>query len=81
MASLHLFALYTEIIMREIDMDGFRIGESVINNLRHRYADVTVIISDSEEQLQSLIYVVVTESKEVLYVNRAKSFTMLFSKS
>ena len=31
----HLFALYTEMIMREIeDMVGFRIGGKVVNNLR-----------------------------------------------
>ena len=50
-ASPHLFALYTEMIMRELDdMDGFRIGGTVVNNLR--YADDTVIIAESEEQLQ-----------------------------
>ena len=33
-ASPHLFALYTEIIMRELDnMDGFRIGGTVVINL------------------------------------------------
>ena len=47
--SPHLFALYTEMIMRELDgMDGFRIGGTVENNLRD--ADDTVIITDSEEQ-------------------------------
>ena len=50
-ASPHLFALYTEMIMMELDdVDGFRIGGTVVNNLR--YADDTVIISESEEQLQ-----------------------------
>ena len=40
--------------MRELDdMDGFRIGGTVVNNLR--YADDTVIIAESEEQLQRLI--------------------------
>ena len=43
-ASPHLFALYTEMIMMELDgMDGFRIGSIVVNNLR--YADDTVIIA------------------------------------
>ena len=49
--------------MRELDgMDGFRIGGTVVNNLR--YADDTVIIAESEEQLQHLINVVVTKSEE-----------------
>ena len=62
-ASPYLFTLYTEMIMRELDdMDGFRIGDTVGDNLR--YADDTVIISESEEQLQRLINVVVTKSEE-----------------
>ena len=60
------------------DMDGFRIGCTVVNNLR--YADDTVIIAESEEQLQRLINVVVTKSEEKgLYLNSVKSFTMVFS--
>jgi len=52
----------------------------VINNLR--YADDTVIIAESEEQLQQLINVVVGASEEKgLYLNSAKSFTMVFSKA
>ena len=40
--------------MRELDdMDGFRIGGTVVTNLR--YADDTVIIAESKEQLQRLI--------------------------
>ena len=80
-ASPHLFALYTEMNMRELDdMDGFRIGGTVVNNLR--YADDTVSIAESEEQLQRLINVVVTKSKvKGLYLNSAKSFTMVFSKA
>ena len=77
----HLFALYTEMIMRELeDIDGFRIGGTVVNNLR--YADDTMIIAESEEQFQRLINVVVTKSEEKgLYLNSAKSFTMVFSKA
>ena len=81
-ASPHLFALYTEMIMRELDdMDGLKnIGGTVSNNLR--YADDTVIIAESEEQLQRLINVVVTKSEEKsLYLNSAKSFAMVFSKA
>ena len=69
-ASPHKFALYTELILREIDnMDGFRIDETVINN-----ADDTVIIVESEEQMQSLINVVVTKNEKWgLYLNSEKS--------
>ena len=80
-ASPHLFALYTEMIMREIeDMEGFRIGGKVVNNLR--YADDTAILAESEQQLQQLINTVVTESElKRLYLNSTKSFTMVFSKA
>ena len=80
-ASPNLFALYTEMIMKELDdIDGFRIGDTVVNNLR--YADDTVIIAESEEQLQRLINVVVTKSEEKgLYLNSANSFAMVFSKA
>ena len=50
-ASPQLFSLYTGMIMRELDdMDGFRIGGTVVNNLR--YADDTVIIAESEKVIQ-----------------------------
>ena len=61
-ASPHLFALYTEMIMGEIeDMEGFRIGGKVVNDIR--YADDTVILAESEQQLQQLINTVATESE------------------
>ena len=57
-ASPHLFALYTELIMRNIEgKEGFRVVGTVINNLR--YADDTVIIAETEEELQELIDIVV----------------------
>ena len=67
--------------MRELDdMDGFRIGGTVVNNFR--YADDTVIIAESEEQLQRLINLVVIKSEEKgLYLNSAKSFAMVFLKA
>ena len=56
-------------IMRNIEGNGgFIIGGTVINNLR--YADDTVIITETEEELQQLI--------EQLYRNGSKSFTMVF---
>ena len=52
----------------------------MINNLR--YADDTVIIAESKNHLQQLIDTVVEESKaKGLFLNRAKPFTMVFSKS
>ena len=61
-----------------IQLDCFKISDKVVNNLR--YADDTVILCESEEQLQQLIDVVVTEiEKKGLYLNSAKSFTMVFS--
>ena len=62
------------------DMESFRIGGTVVNNLR--YADDTVMVVVSEEQLQSLINVVVAKSEEKgLHQNSAKSFSNVFSKS
>ena len=79
--SPHIFALYREIIMRELgDMEDFRIVGAVVNNLR--YADDTVIVAKSEEQVQRLINVVVAKSEEKgLHKNSAKSCSMVFLKS
>ena len=65
--------------MRAIDeIYGFKIGGKVVNHLR--YADGTVILAKSEEQLQQMSNVVVTESeRRGIYQNSAKFFTMLFS--
>ena len=67
--------------MREIeDMEGFLIGGKVVNNLR--YADDTVILAESDQQLQQLIYTVVTENElKGIYLNSTKSYTMVFSKA
>ena len=65
--SPHLFALYTEMIMREIeDMEGFRIGGKVVNNIRD--ADDPVILAESEQQLQQLINTVVTECITMVFL-------------
>ena len=54
----------------------------MINNLRYIYADDTVVIAESEKQLQSLINVIVADSKEKgMMLNMAKYITMVFSKS
>ena len=61
-ASPHLFALYTEMIMRSIDgMGGLRVGGTVINNLR--YADDTVIIAETVAELQQLMDIIIRESE------------------
>ena len=62
-ASPHLFAMYTEMIMRSLeDKGGFRIGGRVINKIR--YADDTVILSETEHELQPLMDIVVQESEQ-----------------
>ena len=74
-ASPHLFALYTEMIIISLeDKGGFRIGGRVIDNLR--YAD------DTEHELHHLMDIVVQESElKGLFLNIAKSYTMVFNKS
>ena len=58
-----LFNIYSEMILREIsDIEGIRVGGYNMNNLR--YADDTVLISDSQEGLQALIDKVGTESEK-----------------
>ena len=59
------------------DMEGFRIGGTVVNN--RRYADDMVILAKSEEQLQCLINVVVAKSQEKgLHLNDAKLYQWCF---
>ena len=79
--SPHHFILCTEMRIQNIDgMEEFIVNGTVINNLR--YADGTVIISESEEQLQCLINVIIAYSEEKgLVLNSAKSFNMVYSKS
>jgi len=58
--SQDLFALYAEKIMKVAkELEGIRVGEVNINNLR--YADDTTLIADSETKLQNLLNSVVTE--------------------
>ena len=55
---LHIYLPYIQMIMRELgDMEGFRMCGTVVNNLS--YVDDTVIVAESEEQLQHLINLVV----------------------
>ena len=72
-----LFNLYTENIFREVDdLPGIRICGEIINNLR--YADDTVLIAESEEELQKLIDAVKEQSLVYgLKMNKKKTKTMI----
>ena len=57
-----LFNLYTEHIFRQIDeLPGVKIGGRNINNLR--YADDTVLLAETEEDLQKIVDQVKRESE------------------
>ena len=60
-----LFRLYAEYVMRNARLDelhvGIKIGGRNINNLR--YADVTTLMAESEEELKSLLMKVKEESE------------------
>ena len=62
---LCLFNLYAEHIMRNAGLDklqaGINIGGRNINNLR--YADDTILMAESEEELKSLLMRVKEESE------------------
>ena len=74
-----LFSLYSEIIMRNIEgQPGIRVGGHNINNLR--YADDTVLISENEKDLQQLLNIVESKSKEKgLELNSKKTEVMVIS--
>ena len=62
-----LFNLYAEYIMRNIGLEeaeaGIKIPGRYINNLR--YADDTILIAESEEELKSLLMKVKNEMKKL----------------
>ena len=62
-----LFNLYAEYIMRNAGLDeaqaGIKISGTNINNLR--YADNTILMAESEEELKSLLMKVNEESEKV----------------
>eukprot|EP00795_Rhopilema_esculentum_P009669 gene9669-biopygen2063 len=78
--SPYLFNMYSELFLRELDgMQEFIIGGHNMNNLR--YADDTVLISESAEKLQELLDRVVAESrKKGLTINCKKTECMVVSK-
>ena len=73
--------LYTENIFRQIDeLPGVKIGGRNINNLR--YADDTVLLAETEEDIQKIVDQVKRESESFgLLMNAKKTKTMVFSKS
>lgn len=78
--SPYLFNIYTEFIFREsTEMNGVNIGGRNINNLR--YADDTVLITNNQEDLQSLVNTV-KENSEIngLEMNVKKTKVMVMSK-
>ena len=79
-----LFNLYSEVILRELEHhpEGIIINGCKINNLR--YADDTVLIATSADDLQKLYDAVVIASEQLgLHVNSKKTKTkcMVISKS
>ena len=64
--SPHLFNLYAEYIMRNAGLDkaqaGIKIARRCSNNLR--YADDTILMAESEEELKSLLIKVKEESEK-----------------
>ena len=74
-----LFNLYAEYIMRNSGLDeaqaGIKIAGRNINNLR--YADDTILVAESEEELKSLLIKVKEESENIgLKLNTQKTKIM-----
>ena len=75
-----LFNLYAEYILRNFGLEeaqtGIKIARRNINNLR--YADDTILMAESEEELTSLLMKVKVESEEVgLTLNIQKTKIMV----
>ena len=75
-----LFNIYSEMILRNLEnYPGVKINGENINNVR--YADDTVLIVDSEENLQRLLDITIEMSKEMgLTLNVKKIECMVISK-
>ena len=78
--SPNLFNVYTEKIFKEFeDLPGIKMFGEYINNLR--YADDTVLLAESEEELQTLVNAVKEGSlKYGLEMNTKKTKTMVIRK-
>ena len=75
-----LFNYYSELILRKLDKErGLKIGGRNITNIR--YADDTVLLAESAEDLQKLLDVVVRESECMgLSLNCKKTECLVVSK-
>ena len=78
-----LFNIYSEMILRNLENYplglGVKINGENINNIR--YADDTVLIADSEENLQRLLDITIEKSEEMgLTLNVKKTECMVVSK-
>lgn len=77
-----LFNLYSDNIFNstlKISSEGIKVNGEIINNIR--YADDTVIIADSEENLQRLLDKITDEGNRWgLRINTKKTKTMVISK-
>ena len=75
-----LFDIYSEMILRNTyDHGGVKVGGQNINNLR--YADDTVLIADTEDQLQRTLKIVAEESEaKGLELKAKKTECMVISK-
>jgi len=76
-----LFNLYAEYIIRNAALEeaqaGIKIAGRYINNLR--YADDTILMAESEEELKSLLMMVKEENEKVgLKLNIQKNKIMAF---
>ena len=80
MLSLDLFNYYSEMILQELEAEkGLKVGGQNITNLR--YADDTILLAESVEDLQKLLDVVVRESElKGLSINCQKTECMVVSK-
>ena len=78
--SPNLFNVYTEKIFKEFkDLPGVKMFGEYINNLR--YADDTVLLAESEDELQTLVNAVKEGSlKYGLEMNTKKTKTMVIRK-
>ena len=74
------FNTYSEMILRNLEnYPGIKINGENINKIR--YADDTVLIADSEENLQRLLDIITEKSEEMgLTFNLKKSECMVISK-
>ena len=74
------FSLYSEVILRSIDkLEGVKVGGVSINNIR--FADDTVLVVESEKNLQKLLDAVQKQCENFeMGINVQKTRVMLFSK-